>query len=60
MGIVAKRNGDCPLISRWSRGSSDGGAGAPVARQEGNRGVLDGHEPELGGNWALKREPNYD
>ena len=28
--------------------------------REGNRGVLDGHFPERGVNWALKREPNYD
>jgi hypothetical protein len=57
-GTVARRKGDSPLL---------GGAAAPVMeepglrwrRRVGNRGVLDGHHPELGGNWALKREPNY-
>ena len=45
-----------------------GGAAAPVMveprlrwrRRGGDGGVLDGHEPELGGNSTLKREPNYE
>lgn len=29
-------------------------------RREGDGGVLDGHDPELGGNSTLKREPNSE
>ena len=50
----------CNRGLRWSRGSCDVEPRLQWRGRGGNRGVLDGHEPELGGNLALKLEPNYD